>query len=216
MTNGGAGPESLPKTLLWMALVGVTRFLVGGHARWVGCAPSAAQRIYFANHTSHLDTIILYAALPDGLRERTHPVAAADYWGKTPTRRRIALDLMNCVLIERGRATPDADPLAPLAEKLRAGRSLIIFPEGTRGSEPVPAPFRAGLYKLGLAFPSVDLIPVYLDNLSRAFPKGAYLPAPISCSVRFGAPLRVGEAESKSAFLERARAAVSGLATPAA
>ena len=69
------------------ALIAATRFLVGGHARWTGAVPSRAQRIYFANHGSHLDTILLWAALPKILRETTHPVAAADYWGRTPMRR---------------------------------------------------------------------------------------------------------------------------------
>ncbi|MBN8281309.1 MAG: 1-acyl-sn-glycerol-3-phosphate acyltransferase, partial [Gammaproteobacteria bacterium] len=62
-------------------LVSVVRLLVGAYPRWLGCGPADTQRIYFANHTSHLDTILMWAALPPALRERTHPVAAADYWG---------------------------------------------------------------------------------------------------------------------------------------
>lgn len=201
-------------SLLRTALIAATRFLVGGHARWVGAAPTLHQRIYFANHGSHLDTIVLWASLPPRLRETTHPVAAADYWGKTAARRHVALEVLNSVLIERQRSVPDTDPLAPLTQKLREGASLIIFPEGTRGTEALPGPFKSGLYNLGLAFPAVELVPVYLDNLSRAFPKGAYLPAPISCSVRFGSPIRVENGEEKVAFLDRARAAVAALAGP--
>lgn len=206
----------MQRSLLRAGLTALTRFVIGGHARWTGCAPTLAQRIYFANHGSHLDTIVLWAALPPRLRAETHPVAAADYWGKTALRRHIALNLLNCVLIDRKRLSPGADPLAPVAAVLAEGQSVIIFPEGTRGDEPLPGPFKSGLYHLGLAFPQVELVPVYLDNLSRAFPKGAYLPAPISCNVRFGAPIRVEADEDKAAFLERARAAVSALAGPAA
>ena len=204
------------------ALIAATRFLVGGHARWTGAVPSRAQRIYFANHGSHLDTILLWAALPKILRETTHPVAAADYWGRTPMRRFIAGGVLNAVLIDRQRSGQDADPLAPMRHELADGGSLfldeignislIIFPEGTRGSEPLPGPFKSGLYNLAVAFPSVELVPVYLDNLSRAFPKGAWLPAPISCAVRFGAPIRLQPGEERAAFLERARAAVIALA----
>ena len=66
--------------MIAQVLIALTRFLVGGHARWQGCAPAARQRIYFANHASHLDTVILWAALPADLRRTTHAVAALDYW----------------------------------------------------------------------------------------------------------------------------------------
>lgn len=197
------------------ALIALTRFVIGGHARWIGAVPSTRQRIYFANHGSHLDTIVLWAALPPLLRRTTHPVAAADYWGRTPARRFVALDILNCVLIDRKRADPTADPLAPLHAKLVDGGSLILFPEGTRGTEALPGPFKRGLYNLAAAFPDVELVPVYLDNLSRAFPKGAYLPAPISCSVRFGSPIQLQPLDDRAEFLERARAAVASLAAPA-
>lgn len=204
------------RSLLRLGLIAVTRFLVGGHPRWVGSAPSTRQRIYFANHGSHLDTIILWAALPAGLRAATHPVAAADYWGRTAVRSYVALRVLNCVLVERGRAAARTDPLEPLAAKLREGASLIIFPEGTRGAERLPGPFKSGLYSLGRAFPDAELVPVYLDNLSRAYPKGAYLPAPILCGVRFGEALRIADAETRADFLHRAREAVVALAGPSA
>jgi len=194
-------------------LIGATRFLVGGQGVWVGTKPSPAQRIYFANHSSHLDTILLWAALPARLRETTHPVAAADYWGKGAVRRHIALKVLNAVLIDRdgGRRTKGG-PLAPLLETLERGDSLIIFPEGTRAFERLPGPFKSGLYHLAAACPQVELVPVFLDNLARAFPKGSFVPAPISCSARFGAPIALGPDEDKAAFLQRARDAVVALA----
>jgi 1-acyl-sn-glycerol-3-phosphate acyltransferase len=203
-------------SLLGTAMVGATRFLVGGHPRWVGTEPTLAQRIYFANHSSHLDTVLIWAALPPRLRETTHPVAAADYWGASPMRRRIAVDILNSVLIDRSGARPSTDPLAPATAVLQRGESLVIFPEGTRGGGDEPAPFKSGLYRLALGYPAAELVPVWLDNLSRAFPKGAWLPAPISCTVRFGAPIRLEGGEAKDAFLRRARGAVTALAGPLA
>lgn len=190
-------------------LFAVTRFLVGGHARWQGCAPSTRQRVYFANHGSHLDTILLCAALPPDLRATTHPVAAADYWGTSPLRRFVALKLLGAVLIDRKGAK---DPLAPITAILDGGDSLILFPEGTRGDERLPGPFKSGLYHLALAHPEVEFIPVYLENLSRAYPKGAIIPAPITCVARFGAPIAPLPDEAKAAFLTRARDAVVALA----
>jgi 1-acyl-sn-glycerol-3-phosphate acyltransferase len=192
-------------------IVWLTRLLVGAYPQWIGCAPSAAQRIYFANHTSHMDTVVLWAALPRALRANTRPVAAKDYWDKGALKRRIAIDELNVVLIDRNRDDPGADPLGPLREALANGFSLIIFPEGTRSAQALPGPFKSGLYHLGREFPSVELVPVYLENLHRSMPKGELLPVPTMCSVRFGKPVQIVEGESKEAFLSRARAAVIGL-----
>ena len=193
-------------------LIGATRFLVGGHAHWLGCAPGPEQRIYFANHGSHLDTLLIWAALPPPLRATTHPVAAADYWGG-PGLKAQARRALNLVLLERGGKGRGVDSLQPLRQRLDLGRSLIIFPEGTRGGERLPGPFKAGLHRLAEAYPAVDLIPVHLDNPARAFPKGAFLPAPIACAVRFGAAMRLVPGEDRAAFLDRARLAVVELAT---
>ncbi|MBL8589630.1 MAG: 1-acyl-sn-glycerol-3-phosphate acyltransferase [Methylobacteriaceae bacterium] len=195
-----------------LLLIGATRFLVGGAPHWVGCEPTRRQRIYFANHGSHLDTLLIWAALPAPLRGRTHPVAAADYWGGEGVMGRIARDTLKAVLVNRAGGAEAGDPLAPLRDMLAKGESLIIFPEGTRTTERLPGPFKSGLYRLALDFPQVELIPVYLENPGRAFPKGALIPVPIACAVRFGAPLALGAQEDKAAFLARARAAVSELA----
>jgi 1-acyl-sn-glycerol-3-phosphate acyltransferase len=193
-------------------LVWLVRVLVGAYPRWIGSVPSANQRIYFANHSSHMDTLVLWAALPDALRANTRPVAARDYWGAGGIRQQIALQELNVVLIDRTREDPEADPLEPLQEALNLGFSLILFPEGTRQPQPLPGAFKSGLYRLAKAFPHVELVPVYLENLHRSMPKGALLPVPIICTVSFGAALRLAADEQKEAFLERARAAVVALA----
>jgi len=193
-------------------LVWLVRVLVGAYPRWIGSVPSANQRIYFANHSSHMDTLVLWAALPHSLRANTRPVAARDYWGVGGIRQQIAQEELNVVMIDRARENPDADPLEPLQEALGLGFSLIIFPEGTRQPQPLPGPFKSGLYRLAQAFPQVELIPVYLENLHRSMPKGALLPVPIISTVTFGAALKVGEDEERDAFLERARQAVVALA----
>ncbi|MEM1052322.1 MAG: lysophospholipid acyltransferase family protein [Pseudomonadota bacterium] len=192
------------------ALFGAARFLVGGQARWQGCEPAQVQRIYFANHASHMDTIIMCGALPSYLRETTHPVAAADYWGGGPVQRFVALKVLNAVLVERGGAK---DPLAPLRAVLERGESLIIFPEGTRRAETLPGAFKSGLYHLAKDFPAAELVPVYLTNLARAYPKGAILPAPISSAAHFGAPIRLDEGEDKAEFLAKAQSAIIALSS---
>lgn len=193
-------------------IVWLVRLLVGAYPRWLGSAPTATQRIYFANHTSHMDTIVLWAALPSSLRANTRPVAAKDYWDKPGIRGQIAREELNVVMVDRSRDDPNADPLEPLRDALEHGFSLIIFPEGTRAAQSRPGPFKSGLYHLATEFPQVELIPVYIENLHRSMPKGAIVPVPIICTVRFGAPLGRRAEEDKDAFLARARDAVIELA----
>jgi 1-acyl-sn-glycerol-3-phosphate acyltransferase len=198
------------------SIVWLVRTLVGAYPHWVGASPSANQRIYFANHSSHMDTVVLWAALPAALRANTRPVAARDYWGVGGVRQQIAEEELHVVMVERRGPDPSANApaatLAPLREALEHGYSLILFPEGTRNPQQLPAPFRSGLYHLAEAFPQVELVPVYIENLHRSMPKGKLLPVPIICTVRFGAPVERRAGEEKAAFLERARAAVVALA----
>jgi 1-acyl-sn-glycerol-3-phosphate acyltransferase len=193
-----------------MLLVGIVKLLVGAYPRWLGCRPEPEQRIYFANHSSHMDTLAIWSALPLDLRATTHAVAARDYWGKG-FRKYIVTKALRGVLIDRTRQDPNANPLEPLIEVLRQGESLIIFPEGTRNKEAIPGQFKSGLYHLARAFPVVQLIPTYIENLGRSMPKGAVLPVPLTCTVRFGAPMTVAPDEGKEEFLTRARAAVIAL-----
>jgi 1-acyl-sn-glycerol-3-phosphate acyltransferase len=55
-------------TLVSYFLLGLIRVLTGSQARWWGCPPKAEQRIYFANHQSHADLVMIWAALPKELR----------------------------------------------------------------------------------------------------------------------------------------------------
>ncbi len=195
-----------------IALVDFTRVLVGARGRWREGEPATAQRLYFANHSSHLDTLALWSALPAAQRARTRPVAARDYWNGDPLRRFIARDVLDAVLIERRREHRAGDPLVPVFAALDTGASLILFPEGTRTPERLPQAFRGGLFRIAEAWPALQLLPVYLDTLHRSLPKGSLLPLPLDCTVHIGAPLPRVAGEPRDAFLERARAAVVALA----
>ena len=193
-----------------LVLAFIARLITGAQGHWLGCPPKAEQRIYFANHQSHLDWVLIWAALPRDLRVRTRPIAAKDYWTSTPFKQWLTSAVFNAVYVNRQR-TDDQDPLEPLAEALQRGDSLVIFPEGTRSNKGEPMPFKSGLYHLARQFPGVQLIPAWIDNVQRVMPKGEVVPVPILCSVTFGAPLTVGDDEDKAAFLDRARAAVLAL-----
>ena len=196
--------------LMGLFLLGLIRLLTGSQARWVGCPPKAEQRIYFANHQSHADLLLIWAALPRDLRVLTRPIAARDYWTKTALREWITTRVFNAIYVSRDRTSTE-DPLEPLVEALDHGDSVILFPEGTRGHAEEPQAFKAGLYNLALRFPGVVLVPTWINNVQRVMPKGEVVPVPVLCSVTFGAPVRLEAGEERRAFLERARMAVIAL-----
>jgi len=182
--------------------------LCGARARWLGCDPAERQRIYFANHSSHLDAIVLWAALPPILRARTRPVAARDYWAASRVRLWLAEKVFRALLIERRKVTVEANPLRDMLAAIDAGDSLILFPEGTRSPQLEPRAFKSGLFHLAKHRPLVELVPVYLENLNRILPKGEALPVPLLGSVTLGAPILLEPGQTKESFLERARQAV--------
>ena len=188
----------------------LARLITGAQGHWHGCPPKAEQRIYFANHQSHFDWVLIWAALPKDLRASTRPIAARDYWTSSPLKHWITREIFNAVYVSRQRSD-DEDPLEPLLEALRHGDSLVIFPEGTRGHAAEPAAFKAGLYHLAQTNPQVQLIPTWISNVQRVMPKGEVVPVPLLCSVTFGAPVQLAEGEDKRAFLQRARDAVIAL-----
>ena len=197
------------KLMSWF-LLGLIRILTGSQARWYGCPPKAEQRIYFANHQSHADLVLIWAALPHELRAITRPIAARDYWTKTPLRQWITTAVFNAIYVVRER-TADQDPLEPLFDALAQGDSIILFPEGTRDHAEEPAAFKAGLYNLTQRFPDVVLVPAWINNVQRVMPKGEVVPVPVLCSVTFGAPIQLEVGEERRAFLDRARSAVVSL-----
>jgi 1-acyl-sn-glycerol-3-phosphate acyltransferase len=202
-------------------LGGVARLISGVQVRWAGCRPETRQRIYFANHTSHLDFVVLWASLPSDVRLLARPVAARDYWIQNRWRRFLTAQVFRAVLINR---TPDAQRdgfraaaavVDQMAEAMGERDSLIVFPEGTRGSGEDVAAFKGGLYHLAERRPGVELVPAYIENLNRILPKGEVLPVPVMSSITFGPPITLLPDETKRAFLERARAAVCSLREPA-
>ncbi len=188
----------------------VTRLITGAQGHWEGCPPEATQRIYFANHQSHLDWVLIWAALPHELRARTRPIAARDYWANSRFKRWLTSEVFRAVYVSRQRSE-DQDPLEPLIDALNHGDSLVIFPEGTRSNKGLPQPFKSGVYHLAQQFPQVQLVPAWIDNVQRVMPKGEVVPVPVLCTVTFGAPLALRPDEPKAEFLARARNAVIAL-----
>lgn len=199
------------KRVFGALMLALARVLAGKSVRGLEHVRDARQRIYFANHTSHLDFLLIWAALPKRVRERTRPVAAREYWECGALRRFFACGVFDAVLVDRREARPKGAAVARLAAELRKECSLVLFPEGTRGTGDALGEFRSGLYYLCRECPTVELVPVRIEHANRILPKGARVPIPRPASVTFGQPIRLGEDEPKDRFLERARASLEAL-----
>lgn len=198
--------------LAW-AITSSARLLTAVQPLWQGIDPaSKVQRIYYANHVSHGDFVLIWSVLPQPLRSVTRPIAGADYWNKGRLRRFIGRKVFNSVLIARNAQGAGENPVAQMVSALDAGASVIVFPEGTRNlTDADLLDFKTGLFWLANERPEIDLVPVWIDNLNRVLPKGTFIPVPLMCRVIFGAPIRLMEAEPKAAFLSRARNALLSL-----
>ena len=194
-------------------LATLARLITGATAAWVDIRPEPRQRVYFANHTSQMDFVVLWSVLPDNLRAQTRPVAAKEYWLKDPIRKFLALKVFRAVLVDRQATTLEErqHQIDVMKDGLGERDSLIIFPEGTRGEGEGVAAFKSGLYHLARSAPKAELVPVYLENLNRVLPKGEFLPVPLLTRVFFGPALKLGENEDKNEFLTRARLALVSL-----
>jgi 1-acyl-sn-glycerol-3-phosphate acyltransferase len=187
------------------------RVLSGASVRWIESQPDTCQRVYFANHTSHLDAVVVWSALPGPVRNLTRPVAAKDYWMAGALRRYLATRVFRAVLIDRTDIKVHNSPVAEMVRQIGDRDSLIVFPEGGRTPGPEIGEFKSGLYYLCKKRPELELIPVHIDNMNRILPRGEVLPVPLLTCISFGPPLWLEAGEAKTEFLERARDAVRRL-----
>lgn len=191
-------------------LATIAKLLSGATMRWHECQPDKCQRVYFANHTSHLDALVLWSSLPGEVRDLTRPVAAKDYWSKGRVRPYVA-KCFNALLIDRDDIKVHQSPVDLMIREIGKTHSLIVFPEGGRNPGEEIQDFKSGLYYLSKKRPDLELVPVYIDNLNRVLPRGEFLPVPLLSCITVGAPMWLEPKENKLTFLNRARDAVRRL-----
>ncbi len=213
-----SGPALAPKAgrsafcrAAGLSLAALARLLAGSSVRWIASQPDTCQRIYFANHTSHLDALIVWASLPQPVREVTRPVAAKDYWSRGFVRRWLAEQVFDAILIDRTAIKVHQSPVDLMLREAGTSHSLIVFPEGSRSVSGEIGEFKSGLYYLAKKRPDIELIPVHIDNLNRVLPRGEFLPVPLLSCISFGPPMWLEHGEAKVNFLARARKAVQAL-----
>ena len=168
----------LLRPLLW-AFFGIT---VRGREHLAGLA----RFILVSNHNSHLDTPVLYACLPRQQIGHTRPVAAYEYFSRSPHLLQIIDALFRPVWIDRTQHSGQA--LTQMQQALEDGDNLLLFPEGTRGDAGVLQRFRSGVGKLVAENPQIPVVPVYLQGPERALPRRTRMPLPLWQHVTFAPP----------------------------
>lgn len=167
--------------------------------------PTAGPAIIAANHNSHLDILYLITLLPLKAVPLLRPVAAADYFCRTPVSSWLSRTLLGIIPLERTRESFHGDPLAGPSAALERGEIVIIFPEGTRGTPEELGQIKPGVAHLAKRFPSVPVVPVYMRNLGRSLPRGSMVLVPFCGKAAVGEPLRFN-GEVKGFTLELAAA----------
>ncbi|MGD9690081.1 MAG: lysophospholipid acyltransferase family protein [Phycisphaerales bacterium] len=161
--------------------------------------PPEPPLVLVANHASHLDALVLAAALPRALRARVFPLAAGDTFFTGPVLAGLAALVLNALPVWRKRAGPHA--LADLRERLLAS-GFILFPEGTRTRTGEPGKFKPGVGML-VAGTGVPVVPCWIEGAFGALPAGARLPRMRKLTLRLGAARRFEAVGNDRAGWER-------------
>ena len=191
----------------------ITSFITGVTSKQASdLAFTPTNKVYYANHASHGDFVLVWISLPKTWRMLTQPVAGADYWLGSKLKAFIAEQVFRVLLIDRQHDPKQA--VAAMDGALKQGKSLILFPDGTRNTtdDQVLLPFKSGLYHLARENENVEFVPVWINNINRVLPKGKILPIPLLCDVRIGEVIKKLPDEDKTEFLTRTRQALLDLA----
>ena len=191
----------------------ITSFITGVTSKQASdLAFTPTNKVYYANHASHGDFVLVWISLPKTWRMLTHPVAGADYWLGSKLKAFIAEQVFRVLLIDRQHDPKQA--IAAMDGALKQGKSLILFPEGTRNTtdDQILLPFKSGLYHLARENENIEFVPVWINNINRVLPKGKILPIPLLCDVRIGEVIKKLPDEDKTEFLTRTRQALLDLA----
>jgi 1-acyl-sn-glycerol-3-phosphate acyltransferase len=182
-----------------LALAFVARLITGAQGHWHGSTPKAEQRIYFANHQSHFDWVLIWAALPHDLRAVTRPIAARDYWTATPLKHWITREIFNAVYVSRQRARTAAARRGPAraadgsAPPRRLARHL---PGGNARPRRRPGAVQVGPVRARAGVPGRPADPGLDRQRPARHAQGRSRPVPILCTVVFGAPIALAPARS--------------------
>lgn len=169
---------------------GFLKIFIGVKYRNKEILKTIPQFIIVSNHNSHVDTMALLSALPFEKIRKVRPVAAGDYFGKSKMKAFITRLFVNALLIPRSKPVDGKgkDPVQMMLDQLTKGRSLILFPEGSRGEPEKLQKFKRGIGFLLSKNPHIHFVPVFMQGMGKILPKGEGLVVPFDSYVIFGNP----------------------------
>ena len=223
MSDAGRNVVRPRKGLRWVQIAFIALLLrpflalvLGLNIRRRELLPTSGPAIVVANHNSHLDTATILSLFPLSRVHLVRPVAAADYFMKSPLLAWFALTIMGILPIDRSAQRKTFDPLEESKAALDRGEILVLFPEGTRGEPEQLDRFKRGVAHLARARPEVPVCPLFLYGLGKALPKGTLLLVPFNCDLVLGEPISWATTKENGgtipAFLDVLEARVSELA----
>jgi len=148
------------------------------------------QFVIVSNHNSHIDTMTILSSLGYDVLHRVHPVASGDYFAKNKVIGWLVKKLVNALFVYK-KTNKGKGNLAYLDQHMKEGKSLIIYPEGTRGKPDDLAKFKTGIGVLLADNPQVTVVPVFLDGAGKMMPRGDGIPLPTLAYFKMGTPFSV-------------------------
>jgi 1-acyl-sn-glycerol-3-phosphate acyltransferase len=150
--------------------------------------PAQPPFVVVANHSSHLDTMVLASALSLRWRDRISPLAAGDYFFATPPRAGFSAMILNALPIWRNRRTGQRHELGDLRERLINERAIyIVFPEGSRSRDGQVHEFKPGFATL-IAGTAIPVLPCHLSGSFSAMPPNTFAVRPRKITLQIGSP----------------------------
>jgi 1-acyl-sn-glycerol-3-phosphate acyltransferase len=166
--------------------------------------PAKRPFVLVANHSSHLDVMVMASMLPMRLRAVALPVAAGDTFFSSPRKSAFSALALNALPLWRKSGGVHA-----IQELRRRALSdpciMVIFPEGTRTRTGEMAQFKPGIGMI-VAGTSAPIVPCYLKGCFESMPPDRGFPRFGKVSVRIGEPLTFeGVANGREGWFEIAR-----------
>ncbi|MCA9028764.1 MAG: 1-acyl-sn-glycerol-3-phosphate acyltransferase [Planctomycetaceae bacterium] len=157
--------------------------------------PQSPSYVLVANHSSHLDALVLAAALPLSVRNQLFPLAAGDAFFERPATSLFAAVMLNALPVWRTAVGRHA--IQALRDRLIETPSIyLLFPEGTRSRDGAMGEFKPGIGMM-LAGTNVPVLPCYLHGAHAACPPGARFPRPLSIRLSIGQPRLYPDVENR-------------------
>ena len=142
---------------------------------------------------------------------KIHPVAATDYFCNTKFKTFVFTKLLGIIPISRKvRKAREEELFKDINESLRAGESVIIYPEGTRGNDSNLSKFKSGVAHIARMNPDIPVVPCYINGPDRILPKRRFLFVPFIADVYISEPVYYDNTSTRE-FTERIRAEVEKL-----